>query len=55
MEREAKRNAIDQSTTRGIDEALTRLTGLSPSSVVVSGHDVGHIGSATSSSWALTG
>ena len=25
---------------------LTRLTGLSPSAVVVSGHDVGHIGPA---------
>jgi 3-oxoacyl-[acyl-carrier-protein] synthase III len=32
--------------TPGTVRMLTRLTGLSPSSVVVSGHDVGHIGPA---------
>lgn len=32
--------------TPGTVRMLTRLTGLSPSAVIVSGHDVGHIGPA---------
>jgi hypothetical protein len=48
----AKRFAVVSSRLLGNQIApgtvrmLTRLTGLSPSAVVVSGHDVGHIGPA---------